>query len=188
MEYSSGDDKIELIKKVEHLKKKIFSFYSEFSEDAFFQVPTKGWSPAENLNHLSKVTNSLTMSFFIPKFFTSLIFGKSKVESRSFQEMSRLYLALLKEGKDSGPFAPRREKPIGSKRQMDLLSAWNISIEKYGEVLNHWQEQDLDSNLVFHPFMGKITSREMFMVGLLHPIHHTKIVSERTGRSVQFFD
>ncbi|MCB1178791.1 MAG: DinB family protein, partial [Leptospiraceae bacterium] len=182
IEHDNPYSKEELKKAALLLKENLFNFFQSIPENELFEYPQKGWSPAENIVHMNKVTKLLGLTFYSPKFISNFFFGENKEKtSKPFSEISDIYLKALKEGKDSGPFTPGKENPLEkiTKRKDEILSDWNKNLDKYSTVLENWKEEDLDSTLTLHPFLGKITVREMYMIGILHPVHHSSIVAER---------
>ncbi len=174
---------------VRTMKQKLAATFDSFEEKVFFQKPESGWSPAENLQHINRVTKLLPLSFSTPKFLASLVFGETSEPSRRFQEFGDVYLGALSKGQNSGPFAPKTEKVEGDiiKRKKELIDDWNKAWDKYELAIENWSEEQLDKVLMPHPFLGKITSREMYMVGMLHPIHHCQIVAKRLNQEWNYF-
>jgi hypothetical protein len=181
--------KEELKASVYLMKQNLANVFEKIDEKIFFQVPNQGWSPAENVQHINKVTKLLTLSYSTPKFIASLIFGEGDSNSRRMQSVGDVYLDALSKGQNSGPFAPSKEKIDGNtaKRKTELLLEWNQAWDKYALALEDWNEEQLDKIRMPHPFLGKITAREMYMVGMLHPIHHCNIVSKRLNQEWSYF-
>ena len=144
------------------LKRNLETRFNSLEEKIFFQKSTTGWSPAENMQHINRVTRLLTLTFATPKFLASIVFGESATPARRFQVVGDIYLEALSKGQNSGPFAPNKEKVDGDtgKRKGELMP---------------------------HPFLGKIPAREMYMIGMLHPIHHCNIVSKRLNQEWTYF-
>ena len=171
------------------LKRNLETRFNSLEEKIFFQKPTTGWSPAENMQHINRVTRLLTLTFATPKFLASIVFGESTTPARRFQVVGDIYLEALSKGQNSGPFAPNKEKVDGDtgKRKGELILEWNKAWDKYALAIDQWSEEQLNKVLMPHPFLGKIPAREMYMIGMLHPIHHCNIVSKRLNQEWTYF-
>lgn len=189
MKLSDPYTKDELKIAIDSLKNNLANSFQAIEENIFFQKPTKGWSPAENVQHLNRVTFALRLTFITPKILASLFFGETKNSSRRMEQMAVVYLEALRQGKDSGFFKAQTENPESkaSKRKAELITEWNSEWDKYKLAVDSWSEDELDRVLMPHPFLGKITAREMYMVGILHPVHHANIVSSRLGVNWNYF-
>lgn len=189
MKFGEPYTKEELTKSVQIMKVNLETAIGDLSLDDFFRHPQIGWSVAENIQHIIKVTRLLSLSFSAPKFLASLIFGEIASPARSITQVAEIYLSELKKGQNSGPFTPSHESVTenSAKRKKELMLDWNKSWDKYSLAIENWNEQDLDKILMPHPFLGKIPAREMYMIGMLHPIHHLEIVSKRISREWNYF-
>jgi hypothetical protein len=189
MKLSDPYKKEELKNSVYDLKNNLRQAFDAIPEDTFFKKTAIGWSPAENVQHINRVTKLLTLSFSTPKFLASLVFGETGKPAPRIKEVADVYLDALRKGQQSGPFTPKTEKTDGDlpKRKFELLSDWDYCWDKYALALANWDEEQLDKILMPHPFLGKIPAREMYMVGMLHPIHHSEIVSRRLMQEWSYF-
>ncbi|MDB5228682.1 MAG: hypothetical protein JWN78_2875 [Bacteroidota bacterium] len=145
--------------------------YLRTVDDAGFQKRIDGkWSIAQNLDHLT-ISNFITaLSMNTPKFMLKRIFGTKKREDWNYDEVIWRYQRSLSNGaKASLPFQPKislvRSRPIVEK-------LWQSSSEGLLNAINKWTEEDLDSILVPHPIMGKLTVRELLFFTIYHVQHH----------------
>ena len=189
MKLSEPYTKEELKNAAETLKINFAKIFNDLPDEIFFQQFKSGWSPAENIQHITKVTRVLALSFSTPKFLSSLVFGEIVIPAPGMNHVANIYLEALRKGQNSGPFTPTKENPEGEvlKRKKDLLNDWNKYWDKYKLAIDSWSEEQLDKILMPHPFLGKIPAREMYMIGLLHLIHHLEILSKRLGTSWSYF-
>jgi hypothetical protein len=84
-------------------------------------------------------------------------------------------------------FYKEREDGNTDKRKKELIIEWNKAWDKYALAIDQWNEEQLNKVLMPHPFLGKIPAREMYMIGMLHPIHHCNIVSKRLNQEWNYF-
>ena len=188
MNLSNPFTKIELRDAVQSLKNNLYGSFEEVPESLFFQKSGNGWSLAENIQHMNRVTRALALFFLTPKVLASVIFGKA-TNVRPMSEVAIIYLDALSKGQNAGLFVPVTEN-LNEKieeRKKELLIEWNRRWDKYYGALEKWDEAQLDGILMPHPFLGKIPAKEMYMIGILHPVHHSEIISKRLGRSWKYF-
>jgi len=145
---------------------------SSMDETVLFQKPGNKWSVAENVQHLVISTNTSTLAYNLPKFLVKWIGGTPNRNSRTYEEVKEKYYKKLSEGgQASGRFIP---KPIEIKYgRQKLLDNWKKATVKYIDALAAKRsEADLDSYLVKHPLLGRITLRELCYFTIFHTEHH----------------
>lgn len=147
-------------------------------EDLFFQTCENKWSAAENMQHLIISTNITSMAFWLPKFLVRLIGGSPNRISRTPIELKEKYYKKLSEGgKATGRFVP---KSISIKYgRQTLIDNWYKSTFKFIQsLLKKRSEKDLDSYLVKHPLLGRITLRELCYFTIFHTEHHLQSIQK----------
>lgn len=141
-----------------------------------FETETNGkWSAGQHLEHLVKSIKPLNFALSLPGFVPGLLFGKAKKLSRGYEEIKQFYQGKLKEGaKASGAYVPKRvlfsEK---DKLCRDLVN----QAEKLSDRLEGMTEAEIDTMVLPHPILGKLTLREMLFFTIYHTEHHIKSVS-----------
>ena len=158
-----------------------FSAFSQYCNNIpaiiFFDKPGPKWSVAENVQHLVISTNTTTLAFLLPKFLVRLISGRPKRGSRTYGQLVEKYKKKLAEGgAASGRYIP---KPIAINADKEkLLHNWSKAAGRHLKALkNNRTERDLDTCLVKHPLLGKITLRELCYFTIYHTEHHLNIIS-----------
>lgn len=154
----------------------IFNQFSEtcqaFEEAIFFQKHGNKWSIAENIQHLIISTNTTSLAYRLPLFLVRWIAGKPNRPSRTYEELKEKYYKKLSEGgQASARFVP---KPIEINfGKQKLLSNWNKATIAFILALDkNRTEKHLDSYLVKHPLLGRITLRELCYFTIFHTEHH----------------
>lgn len=139
------------------------------SEERFHHRPGGKWSIGENLEHLVLSNKGVASALGRPKGFFAQ-FGPPDRPSRSFQEMHDRYFVRVKGRVSPPPYAPRPEAP---KSREEVLESWRMIRQKYAERLAaNWTETDLDTLVIPHPVIGKLTMREMLFFHIFHNHHH----------------
>lgn len=132
------------------------------------------WSIAENIDHLTISNNITALAFNTPKFILKQTFKTNNRQNWNYDEVVWKYQRSLSEGaKASLPFQPK----------LSLLSVrfiteklWLNSISNLMNAIDKWSETDLDTYILPHPIMGKITPRELLFFTVYHVNHHLKTI------------
>lgn len=166
--------KEELLQSFEQINNDVAAFFSAIPNEKFYEHPVDVWSARDNLEHLNKSVGAVVTALSLPKILPSVLFGKAKRQSRSFEEIRETYQGKLKGGaKATGRFVPDEKS---GKEKEELLKNWQKISDKLIAALNKWSEEDLDKYRLPHPILGKLTVREMLFFTLYHNTHHVNNV------------
>lgn len=137
------------------------------------RVPGK-WSPAEHVEHLRLSVRPLSLSFLIPGF-ALRIFGTARGSGRTYDEVVADYRERLARGaKASGPFIPRS---LTRGADLDrLIAGFRAAQAGYADRLSAAEGPSLDSTLLPHPILGRMSMREMSFFTLYHLGHHHALI------------
>ncbi len=155
------------------------------NETVFFERPGRKWSVAENMQHLILSINTTTLAYALPKFLVKWIGGKPNRDSRTYDELLARYNKKIEEGGTaSSRYVP---KPIEIKYGKErMLANWKKATAKFILALqNKRTENDLDSYLVKHPLLGRITLRELCYFTIFHTVHHLETINTSTALSAR---
>ncbi len=136
--------------------------------------PSGKWSPAQQLDHILRSVAPVQMAMGLPKWFLRLAFGKPNRAARSYDVLVQRYQEKLAAGgRASGRFVPT-DTPARSVERMsaDLRTV----VAALTKRVNNWSDQDLDTTLLPHPLLGKLTMREMLYFTIYHVQHHQRLV------------
>ncbi len=170
--------KNEILTAAENIFKQFSINCNNIDETELFKRPVNKWSAAENIQHLIISTNTSTLAYWLPKFLVRWIWGTPNRASRTFDELKDKYYKKLQEGgQASKRFVP---KPIEIKYgKQKLLNNWNKAGSKFiNAVTENRTEKDLDSYLVKHPLLGRITLRELCYFTIFHTQHHLSVIQK----------
>lgn len=161
----------------QHLRQNHADFINEVSglpERAFLYAPSEKWTPGQHLDHIVKSTHPLAKGMLLPKFVLRKMFGVTNRPSKSYDGLIEKYLNKISEGgKASGKFIPN---PVLFSQKEKLVRQLNRIVSKIDTRLAKFSEEELDTLIVPHPLLGKLTLREMMYFTLYHVLHHQKIV------------
>lgn len=152
-------------------------FVAAQSENQFVNTPSGKWSVGQNLEHLIRSLAPVNQALLLPGFILRLLFGTPNRKPRTYQELvDRYNQKLAAGGRASGRFVPPsivwndRDKKIAAlHRERDKMIA----------RLSSWSESKLDTYLLPHPLLGKLTLREMLFFSVYHIEHHFIILKSR---------
>ena len=164
--------KTEIIMAAENTFSNLSQTCNGIEDVAFFKRPGEKWSVAENVQHLIISTNTSSLAWYLPLFLVRTIGGTPNRKSRTYDELKDKYYKKLSEGgRASGRFVP---KPIEIKYgKQKLMNKWSIATAKFIKTLTkNRTDKDLDSYLVKHPLLGRITLRELGYFTIFHTEHH----------------
>ena len=167
---------IETILDNKHIE--LFEWVNKQSNQSWIQGPKEKWTVGQHILHLLDVIQLLNKALGYPKFLLRYKFGKSNRPSRSYDALVKRYnekLALHQE--KAKAFNKDLRIPKIAERQK-LLAALQFENKKLQARVHPWKNKDLDTLLIPHPLMGKMTVREIIMWASHHTAHHTTILKE----------
>jgi DinB superfamily len=170
--------KTEIITAAENVFVQFSETCNRIDETVLFKRPVNKWSAAENIQHLIISTNTTALAYWLPKFLVRWIGGTPNRKSKTYDEVKDKYYKKLQDGgRASGRFVP---KPIEIKYgKQKLMNNWNKATAKFISALTkNRSEKDLDSYLVKHPLLGRITLRELCYFTIFHTEHHLQSIQK----------
>lgn len=159
------------------VKHQAFTDYLEpmNQSDFLFAHPHK-WSAGQQLDHLVKSTKPLLISIRLPKFVLKMVFGKANRASKTYEGLVEKYQLKLQEGgRATAAFIP---PPIAFEQRSALSNQLNKIIQQLTKGISSFTEKDLDSIILPHPLLGKITYREMMYFTICHVQHHQGLIKK----------
>ena len=170
--------KSEIITQLNQSFNAIQNIFENTDETIFFTRVDSKWSVAENLQHLILSVNPLNKVFTLPRF-ALRYFGKMNRAARSYDEIvARYHTKLVQGGVASAAFVPVLK--TGNDKSKLILD-FKRTNDKFVKKVNDWNESDLDTYILPHPLLGKISIREMLYFTIYHTQHHHAIVKKITA-------
>lgn len=147
------------------------------NKEQFESTPNGKWSAGQNLDHLIRAIKPLQLAYRLPKLALLILFGKTNRPSRTYDELVTKYKTKLAAGgKASGPFIP---PVIGFEKKEELIRKYATHKQKLITKIEKQSERDLDSYILPHPLLGKVTLREMLYFTIHHNEHHLELLKNR---------
>jgi len=168
-------NKIELSKRLIQEHQSFIDFISSLSNEDLIQSQDNKWNPSQQLEHVYLCLRPVKLALSLPNIIPAILFGKSKKGSRTYESLVEAYQLKLKNGGKS----PSMYKPKKSLRDVGKLKiALMHLVNDISNKLSQFQENDLDSFLLPHPLLGKLTARELIFFALYHVGHHQKQIEK----------
>jgi hypothetical protein len=152
--------------------KQFLAAFPALTEKEFITPVNGKWSPAQQLDHIIRAVDPVVLAFSLPTFVPRLMFGKANRPSKTYQALVEKYQAKLAAGgKASGRFIPKAT-PF-QKREKAIAKLYAL-VQKLNKAVEAKSEQQLDTLILPHPLLGKLTFREMLYFTAYHAEHHEK--------------
>lgn len=153
------------------------------TEAEYRAAPEGKWSNGQHLDHLVRSVGPANLALGLPSFLLRLLFGTANRPSRPYAGLVEKYQAKLAAGgRASGRFVP---PPAEWMRRERLLQSLDHQVKRLAEKTCRLSEDQLDTLLLPHPLLGKLTLREMLYFTIYHAEHHRMAV-ERNFRGDTF--
>lgn len=153
------------------------NFIAPLDKEHFEATPDNKWSAGQNLDHLIRSIKPLQLAYGLPKFALIILFGKTNRPSRTYDELVTKYKTRLAAGgKASGPFIPPK---ISFEKKDELIRKYTGQKHKLISKIEKQSEADLDTYILPHPLLGKVTLREMLYFTIHHNEHHLELLKAR---------
>jgi len=171
-------EKKEIVTILETKHQDLFDWLKTASDEQWTQGPKDRWTAGQHILHLVDSARLLNKALGSPKFLLKYKFGTSNRPSRSYDEVSERYEQRLSENKDRASTYNKDLKIpllLERKRLVDSLQVLN---KKLQYKTNKLKDKHLDTLLLPHPLMGKMTLREIIMWTAHHTSHHVEILKK----------
>ncbi len=150
----------------------LFEWLKNQPEENWPKGPQNKWNTGEHVVHLIQSEKALNKGLSMPKFYLKYKFGTNNRENRSYNEVVKKY-------QDKLAANPGAVSPISKKMPTITLANKNTFISKLDnektkllKKLQKWSDKDLDTYLLPHPLLGRMTIREILMWNAYHTEHH----------------
>jgi DinB superfamily len=170
----------QIVKELDKNYKELREFVENQQPEFWLKQPPSKWTAGQHVIHLVQSTEPLAKAIKYPKFILKWKFGKNNRPNRDFDTVVTRYkekLAIV-DGQVSSPFSNNMPTSSANEREM-----WFNKLQKLNQQLNvstqKQNDSDLDTILLPHPLMGKMTLREILMWNIYHTKHHLDILKNK---------
>ncbi len=156
-------------------------FMGSLSEADYLVEPIGKWSAGQQLDHICRSVRPVHIAFGLPGFLLSLLFGKANRASRTFEALVEKYKAKLASGgRAIGVFVPAKATWPGREKLLRHLDQMVTALSRKVEKMSDYQ---LDTYILPHPLLGKLTLREMLYFTIYHVQHHHQLVLKNLDKT-----
>jgi DinB superfamily len=169
----------QIVEKLNATHRSLTDLVANLNEADFMHSANGKWTAGQQLEHIYKSVSPVTLAFRLPKFMLKMAFGKSNRPSRSYDKLVEKYKSKLA----AGGVAPTRFVPrlIPFSEREKVTKKVLSQVAKLCSLIKNLSDADLESYIIPHPLLGKLTFREMLYFTAYHAQHH----EELTKRNLQ---
>jgi hypothetical protein len=157
------------------------ALFSQHADDWCDKSPQGKWTAGQHIIHLVQSTAPLVKAMSYPGFLLKWKFGKSNRPCRDFGTVVERYkekLGNVPSGMTS-PFSKNMPSVTTAAELQEWISKLISLNEKLKAKTLKKSDNDLDTILLPHPLMGRMTLREILMWNAYHTEHHFDILNTK---------
>ncbi len=134
----------------------------------------KKWNAGQQLEHIIMSVLPLTKALQLPHFILVWLFGKSNRTSKTYEQLVAKYQSKLQ----AGGAAPAKflPKEIAFEKLSEKIVQLHKLVDKLIKQTQNLNDKQMDTYILPHPLLGKITLHEMLFFTVYHVQHHHKQV------------
>ena len=175
-------DKIVIADLLEVKHKILFDWIAKQPEDIWVKGPDGKWTTGQQILHLVNSLQLLNNALSYPRFIIKYKFGTCNREIRDYESVAKNCQKKLIENKEkTRVFNQKLKIPTLQERERLLTK---IQSKKLQYKTKKISDKNLDTLLIPHPLMGRMTVREIIMWTAHHTEHHTEILTMTYGEGI----
>lgn len=140
--------------------------------------PKGKWTFGQHILHLTDSIQLLNKALSYLKFILRYKFGTPNRKTRTYDVVVKKYQEKLATNKERARQFNIKLKTPSLKEKSFLVNKLKIQNKKKQYKANKWKDKDLDTLLIPHPLMGRMTVREIIMWSAHHTEHHIQILND----------
>lgn len=155
------------------------SHITSLSNEEFLKQKNDKWTAGQQLEHIYLSVKPVRQILTAPKFIPKLIWGKANRKSKTYEELVAKYnLKLESGGRATGRFVP---KSVSVEKRESITISLKKEVENLCSKIDMFTEEELDTLILPHPLLGKLTIREMLYFTIYHVQHHLMLTKRNLG-------
>ena len=161
---------------LEEKHRTLFDWLEKQPKENWEKGPRGKWTTGQQIQHLADSLQLLNNALSYPRFFLKYKFGLCNRATRNYETVAKNYQQKLEENQDiAALFNSKLKEPILKNRER-LINRLQIQNKKLQYKVRKVSDLNLDTLVIPHPLMGKMTLREIIMWTSHHTEHHTNIL------------
>jgi len=157
----------------------LFDWLKSHPEQNWVKGPEGKWNTGEHIVHLIQSGTALNKALKLPKFFLKYKFKTNNRENRSYAQVVNNYQSKLAANPGVVANISKNMPSIEISNKSTFISQLDKEKTKLISRVQKWKDKDLDTYLLPHPLMGRMTIREIMMWSAYHTEHHYNILNEK---------
>lgn len=148
-------------------------YINNLTSEAFCYRYMDKWTAGQHLEHIL-LTIMPFPKVLQSKAFVRDTFGLPDHEPWDFQTVLHHYAQTSLK-------APEAYLPKGAvlyHQKTEIIAGIEQHLSSISALLDHYSEDELDSLVLPHPLLGKLSIREMFFLMSYHPLHHQQQIEQ----------
>jgi len=171
--------KEEVVTMIKQKHQSLFDWLEGHSDQKWSEGPQGKWNTGEHIVHLIQSETALNKALQLPKFYLKYKFGTNNRNNRTYKEVVTKYQAKLAANPGVVANISKSMPKMSPENKRAYISKLNKQKRKLTNRINKWTEKDLDTFLLPHPLMGRMTIREIAMWVAYHTEHHHDILKKK---------
>jgi len=168
--------KVEVIEILNHKHQTLFNWLESHPNENWVKGPQSKWNTGEHIVHLIQSENALNKALWLPKFYLKYKFGTNNRENRTYDQIVKKYTDKLADNPGVVATISRKMPKMTLTNKRSYISKLDKEKTKLIKNFKKWTESDLDTYLLPHPLLGRMTIREIVIWTAYHTEHHYKIL------------
>lgn len=171
--------KIDIIDDLIQKHQSLYEWLKKHPDEKWTKGPKDKWNTGEHIVHLIQSEKALIKALWLPKFYLKYKFGVNNRENRTYAQIVQKYQDKL--AAHSGLVAKiSRKMPIMTPSNKKFyISKLEKEKMKLIRQFKKWTDHDLDTYLLPHPLLGRMTIREIVIWTAYHTEHHCEILKSK---------
>lgn len=148
----------------------------QLSDTDLCYAPEGKWTAIQQLDHIIRSVSPVNMAMGLPKFILKWRFGTANRPSKTYEQLVEKYQRkLLEGGRATARFTP---PAITADEKKILVHKLQKLVQALCKKINSHAEEALDTYILPHPLLGKLTLREMLYFTVYHVVHHGTLIQK----------
>lgn len=171
--------KTEVIDALKQKHQTLYEWLKNHPDQNWVKGPQYKWNTGEHIVHLIQSENALNKVLWLPKFYLKYKFGTNNRDNRTYDQIVKKYQDKLTDNPGVVANISRNMPIITLNNKISYISKLDKEKMKLIKKFQKWTEYDLDTYLLPHPLMGRMTVREIVIWTAYHTEHHCEILKSK---------
>lgn len=149
--------------------KQLSNYVNALPDDQFLHTANNKWTPGQQLAHVYLTLVPISQALGSKEYIQNK-FGLIDRPVMTYDQLIDTY----KKGLAAGGKAPEQYLPqeVSLGQRNEFTGKLDSILTTIRRLVAGYSEQELDTLVLPHPFLGKLTLRELFYLMSYHPLHH----------------